>query len=332
MNRSTFALLLACAAVVPVEAQVHSPPRNPPKTDGPLIPQKPQISKPAGVDSLQAASRWRSVRLGVFSSEVYDTNIERNKVDAIPSNGFVFGGAVRYQSAPVRPGITAVYEIARHSYTRSEQFDRISHNLSTVLSRRLTKNLTAETIGEIALKGSSEDRDVGDQYSVLPRLSYRLDPARRLRAYAAYRIRRYDSDSDRDAHNRYVGAELRSNVGRQSRAEVGYRFETNSARAARRSYTRRTYYADLARSFGRDDDLYTELRYRSQRYDKRLIDVNGTTEPRHDHRITPTIEWTHRFGGGFSMIANYNFENRTSNDVDKGYLDHVFALTGRYDW
>ena len=332
MNRSIFALLLSCAAVLPVEAQVHSPPRKPPATSGPRIPEKPQPGKPAKVDSARVTSRWRPFRLGVFSSEVYDTNIERNKVDAIRSNGFVIGGGARYQSAEIRPGITAAYEIARHSYTRSDQFDRISHNLSTVLSRRLSKSLTAETIGEIALKGSSEDRDVGDQYSVLPRLSYKLDPALRLRAYASYRIRKYASDSDRDAHNRYVGAELRSDVGRQSRAEVGYRFETNSARAARRSYTRRTYYADLTRSFGRDDDLYAELRYRSQRYDKRLIAVNGITEPRHDHRITPTIEWTHRFGGGFSMIANYNFENRTSNDADKGYLDHVFALTGRYDW
>ncbi|MEJ7758790.1 MAG: hypothetical protein WKF55_04285 [Gemmatimonadaceae bacterium] len=341
--------LVACIASAPLDAQVRTPPRKaptatkpakppvakpqaPPVTATPRVPTATKPGKTAAKDTVRQASRWRPYGFSAFTAEVFDSNIDREREDPTRANGFVIGGVVRYQSAESRPGFAVAYEAARHSYTASEQFDRISQNLSVVLSRRLTKQVTAETIGEAALKGSSEDRDVGNQFLFLPRLNYRLDAARRLRAFGAYRIRRYETNPDRDAANRYVGAELRSDVGRHSRVDVGYRYETNSARSERRSYVRRTYSTGLERSFGRNDDMFAELKFRSQRYPKRLVEVDDEDVPRHDYRLTPTLEWNHRFGAGFSLIANYNFENRTSNDPDNGYLDHVFALTGRYDW
>lgn len=322
-------IFLALATALPADAQVSSPPRKPPVIPRPVV--KPGSPGSPTQDTSRAAKAWRPYRFALFNSQVYDTNIDRDKLDPIPSYGFVFGGVARYQSAEVRPGMSVVYELARHSYTRSEQFDRVSHNLSAVASRGLTQRLSAELIAEAALKGSSEDRDVGDQYIFLPRLNYRLDDARRLRLYGAYRIRRYDIDADRDAVNRYVGTELRSDVSDEARLALGFRYETNSARAARRSYSRRTYDITYTRNMGNDDYVLAEVRYRSQRYDQRPIDEDDDN-PRHDHRVAPTLEWVHRFGRGLSAIANYTFENRTSNDPDNGYRDHVFALTARFDW
>lgn len=324
----TLMILIAVTTALPAGAQVSSPPRKPPVVSRPVV-------KPGGPGAPEQdtshARAWRPYRFALFSSQVYDSNIERDRLDPITSYGFVIGGVARYQSAEVRPDMSVVYEIAHHSYTRNEQFDRVSHNLSAVASRRLTRSLTAEAIAEAALKGSSEDRDVGDQYIFIPRLNYRLDQARRLRVYGAYRIRRYDIDADRDAVNRYVGTELRSDVGDETRMELGFRYETNSAREARRSYTRRTYDITYTRTWGDNDQLLAEVRYRSQRYDQRPGDEDDD-DPRHDHRVAPTLEWVHRFGRGFSTIANYTFENRTSNDPGNGYRDHVFALTGRFDW
>ena len=300
-----------------VAAQVATPPRKP-----------IEVAKPK--DSV-TATEWRPYGFALFSSEVMDSNIEREKEGAIGSNGFVLGALARFTSAEVRPAVQLAYEIATHSYTHSEQYDRISHNLSAVLSRRFSKKLIAEVITEAALKGSSEDRDVGNQYIVLPRLNYRLTPGHRLRTYGAYRIRRYDTSADRDAVNRYVGTELRSDIGNDSRLEFGARYETNSARAARRSYTRRTFHTAYTRNVGDSDDFLAGLKYRSQRYDKRPVSEDDDN-PRHDHRFSPTVEWGHRFGGGFSLIGNYEFEYRSSNDPDNGYRDHVFALTARYDW
>ena len=332
IRKSAVALLVISAAAAPLAAQVRTPPRKPPTTVKPQTPPKAKPGVTAKADGNGPARKWRPYRFGIFSSEVYVTNIEREKEDLVGSNGFVFGGVAGYQSAAVRPGFSAAYEIARHSYTRSEQFDRISQNLSMVLARRLTKNITAEAIGEAALKGSSEDRDVGDQYLFLPRLSYKLGGSHRLRTYGAYRIRRYETDPGRDAINRYVGTELRSDLGRSARVEAGYRYEKNSAVTPRAGYTRSVYHTGMTRTFGSDDELFAEVKYRSQRYHHRLVEVDDEDVLRVDRRLSPTIEWIHRFGAGFSMIANYNFEARTSNDPDKGYLDHVFAVTGRYDW
>lgn len=274
---------------------------------------------------------WRNFRFAVFNSEIVDSNIRRDKVAPVSANGFVVGAAVRYQSAEMRPAVTVTYEIARHSYTRSTQFDRVSHNLSAVAYRRFTKRLSGEAISEAAVKGSSEDRDVGNQYLFLPRLSYRLDDARRLRVYGAYRMRRYDVNQERNAENRYAGVELRSDVSDDARLEFGFRYETNSARAAKRSYVRRTYHTQYSRALSRRSDLSAELKYRSQRYNQRLVKEDGD-RPRHDYRLSPAVELTHRFGRGVSMIAFYDFENRSSNDPDRGYRDHVFALTTRFDW
>lgn len=323
--RLVFLILAVATMAMPAVAQVSAPPRKQPVTV-----KKPPLPNTPTNDSA-VASAWRPYRFALLSSKVMDSNIEREKEDPITSNGFVVGGAARYQSAEVRPGVQLAYEIATHSYTRSEQYDRVSHNLSSVLTRRFTKKLMGEAIAEAALKGSSEDRDVGNQYIILPRLNYRLDDSRRLRLYGAYRIRRYDTDTDRDAFNRYAGAEIRSDVGSDSRVELGFRYETNSARAARRSYTRRTYHTAYTRSFGDNDTFLAELKYRSQRYDKRPVDEDHDSF-RHDHRFSPMVEWVHRFGRGFSLIANYDFEYRKSNDPDNGYRDHVFALTGRFDW
>ncbi len=326
-------LLLAVAVVsaMPLGAQVSSPPRKAPAaTEKPKTTSKPADPK-ASKPKPDSSSGWRPYRFSVFSSDVVDSNIDRDKEDPIASNGFIAGVGARYHSAEIKPAVQIAYEIARHSYTHSEQYDRVSHNLSAVLTRRFSNKLTGEAITEAALKGSSEDRDVGDQYIFLPRLNYRLDQGRRVRVYSAYRIRRYDDDTDRNAVNRYVGTELRSDIGDAAQIEFGFRYETNSANAVRRSYTRRTYQTTYTRSRGDNDDFLAELRYQSQRYDGRPVSEDNDN-PRHDHRLSPTIEWVHRFGRGLSLIANYDFEHRRSNDPDNGYRDHVFALTGRYDW
>lgn len=365
-------VLVSLALAVPSEAQVLSPPRKASVTKKPVakkpVAKKPVARKRVakrpiakvpvaampiakqpdatagavpGADTTatpisagQVASpvkSWRNFRFAVFNSEIVDSNIRRDKVAPVSANGFVVGAAVRYQSAEMRPAVTVTYEIARHSYTRSTQFDRVSHNLSAVAYRRFTKRLSGEAISEAAVKGSSEDRDVGNQYLFLPRLSYRLDDARRLRVYGAYRMRRYDVNQERNAENRYAGVELRSDVSDDARLEFGFRYETNSARAAKRSYVRRTYHTQYSKALSRRSDLSAELKYRSQRYNQRLVKEDGD-RPRHDYRLSPAVELTHRFGRGVSMIAFYDFENRSSNDPDRGYRDHVFALTTRFDW
>ncbi len=267
----------------------------------------------------------------VIASSVYDSNIERDP-RPLNSYGFITGIGARYQDREIRPSVQLSYEIARHAYTHGDEWDRVSQNMNVVLARRLSRSFFLETIGEIALKGSSEDRDIGNQYIFLPRLNYRINSSHRLRVYGAYRIRRYDVDTDRDAANRYAGAEFRKAFSPRSLWESGFRYETNSAKGERRSYTRRTYFSAWTATVSRRDQLVTELEYRRQHYDKRPVKVGGIQTPRLDHRLQPSIEWVHAMGRNVGLVLDYEFEYRSSNDPSKGYRDHLLTLTTRYQF
>ena len=264
-------------------------------------------------------------------SSVYDSNIEHDE-NNIKSYGVITGVGARYQDREIRPAFQLSYEVARHAYTQVDDWDRISHDLSAYSARRLSRKFILEAIGEVALKGSSEDRDIGNQYIFVPRLSYRLTPSQRLRLYGAYRLRRYDTDQDRDAVNRYAGLEFRQIARKAGQWDMGYRFETNSAKGERRSYTRRSYLARWTAPFLKRDAVALELVYRSQRYDKRSITVDETTMPRHDHRLQPSFQWIHPLTRDASLILAYDFENHTSNDPSHEYRDHLLSLTSRYDF
>lgn len=287
-------------------------------------------------DSLRDTSVSRQhvvkpVTAHVLLSSAYDSNIERDERN-LPSYGLITGLGAKYQKREIRPPVQLSYEIARHAYTRGDEWNRISQDLNLVLARRLSRKFFLETIGEVALKGSSEDRDIGNQYIFLPRLNYRLSLARRLRVYGGYRIRRYDVDTGRDAANRYAGVEFRNISASRGQWENGYRYETNSARAQRRSYTRRSYFTAWTAPLRGGDQMVLELQYRSQRYDKRPVSVDGIMTPRHDHRLLPSLEWVHPINHNAALALDYTFEYRTSNDPSKDYQDHWLVLTSRYQF
>lgn len=304
-------------------------------------------SSPKGPDSTSAApdakaaakkraqkteqSPWNPVSASTFARSVYDSNIEHDRND-LASYGFIGGVAARYQSRKVRAPLVATYTVAKHSYTQVNEWDRVSQDLNVAASRRFNPRVTFETIGEISLKGSSEDRDIGDQYIVLPRLNYRLRPSERLRAYGVYRIKRYDIATDRNAVNRYGGLEFRQNVGKGGQWETGYRYETNSAQAERQSYTRRTYDTQYTANLPGRNQINGELKYRTQRYDKRAIVIDGQARPRMDHRFQPSISLTHLLSQRAELDVNYDFENRTSNDPKRGYRDHLVMVSTQYRW
>ncbi len=276
-------------------------------------------------------SRWNPLSVTTFARSVYDSNI-RHDQNNLESYGLIGGAAARYQSRRIRAPLAATYAVARHSYTQGSEWDRVSQDLNVVAGRRLTPRVTLETLGEIALKGSSEDRDIGDQYIFLPRLSYRLKASQRLRGYGAYRIKRYDVASDRNAVNRYAGLEFRQNVGKGGQLETEYRYETNSAEGERQSYTRRTYDAQYAANLSGHNQIIGELKYRTQRYDKRAIVVDGLARPRMDHRFQPSLGMTHLLNRRVELEVKYEFENRTSNDPRRGYRDHLVSVSTQYRW
>ena len=288
-------------------------------------------SRNTGKSSAKSNAPWNPFAISSFVTSVYDSNIGRDRAD-LESYGLIAGSSGRYQSSRLHPGLAATYTIAKHSYTRGEEWNRVSQDLNVVASRSLTRRLTLETVGEVTLKGSSEDRDVSDQYTFLPRLNYRLRTSQRVRLYGAYRVRRYVVTTERNAANRYAGLEFRQNVGKSGQWETGYRFETNSAREERRSYTRRTYATQYTQRVWDRDQIVGELKYRTQRYNKRAVRVDSVAVPRMDHRFQPSLTVIHQLSQRVGLELDYDFENRTSNDPRRGYHDHLFTLSSRYNW
>ncbi len=279
----------------------------------------------------KTAARWSRFSVSTFARSIYDSNIRHDK-NNLAAYGLIGGGAARYQSRQMRAPLTATYTVAKHSYSEGAEWNRVSQDLNVVATRRLTRRLTFETIGEIALKGSSEDRDIGDQYIFLPRLSYRVNLSQRFRWYGAYRIKRYDLAPDRNAYNRYGGLEFRQDVGKAGQWELGYRYETNSARSERQSYARRTYATQYAATLLGENQIVGVMKYRTQRYDKRPVLVESVYRPRMDHRFEPSIEFLHPLSDKLLLDVSYELERRSSNDPKRGYRDHIISLSTRYRW
>lgn len=255
----------------------------------------------------------------------YDTNINH---DEEPKRdwGYVVGAGTRFET----DAFELEYEVASHSYENTDRWDRISHSLTTSLDQRLTRRLSVEAVGEVALKGSSEDRELGDQYVFEPRIHYRFSPSNRLRLFGAHRLRRYDEDPQRDATNQYLGAEFRQRIG-PGNLDFGYRWERNRSEGPRNRYRRQTYNAQYATPLA--DGLHRlalEVKYRPQQYSERFVDDEEDEGLRRDARWIFSAGASFALGRHLELVPGYKFEFRTSNDPEKEFDAHVGYLGLRF--
>ena len=299
-------------------ADLQGPPRTPPPPAPTPAVVAPAPSPPSRV--------WPVVVL----SSGFDSNLNRDRED-IDAVGMAVGVGIVVVNDPRKPTLEATYQAGLHRYTGTERWNRVSHFARAAWKRSLARDWTFDLAGEMALKGSAEDRELGDQYLVTPRLEFKVDSLFRVRGYATYRLRRSSGDPGRDATNRYAGLEI---LGRRTggpRWEVGGRVEENDTREARRAYDRYTAYGGWEQPVGRRSRLEAALKVRMQRYPNRLVDIPRASDvPREDVRWEPAVSWVHLVPHGELRIT-YGYEHRTSNDPSRGYRAHsvVVTLTAR---
>ncbi len=198
--------------------------------------------------------------------------------------------------------------------------------------QKLARQWRAETSGEVALKGSSEEREVANQYSIRQQLEFRLNPAYRFQAFAAYRVKRYSDDAGRNAIDPYVGGrfEQRFNGGRSW--NINYRYDKNRSQDPRRRYIRWTYGAEFVTPvINRQNLLSLEVKYRPQLY-ARLVRVDGKRVPRRDQRWLVSADWERALKDDLRLTLSYRFERRASNDPDKKFNEHLLGLTFNFKW
>ena len=282
-----------------------------------IAPRQARAQVPSGLWSFSAGA-----------SSVFESNIDRNQENN-QSEGLVVGVGGRYQNRAERPTFTALYEIGGHLYAGAPQWDRVSHHLRAAFERRLFKPLTFEAVGEVSIKGSTEDRELGNQYIVSPRLQYRLSRSLRVGLESGYRVKHYE-DRARNATNPYGGVRLSQRFGR-GRWDLAYRYEENHADAVRSRYVRSTYGGNLVLPLAEQDSIGMELKFRPRRYE-RTVRVGEQRVPLRDLKWSLSPEWVHVLGPGLQFRAGYEFEARGGNDPDRSYNAHSMVVGVERVW
>jgi hypothetical protein len=331
-------LLLACAAVARGQSREGEAEQQPQAAVTKMKKEaaagkKKKTSARASESRVEGEKPPRRVWLFAKLSTVFDSNVEHDErrlrsFGLVPSLGFHF------QNDAERPSFEAEYEVGFHRYTRTDSFDRVSQYFTTAYRRRLPGRFSSRTTGEVSLKGSSEDRDVNDQYSLAQQLQYRLTPSARVSAFAAYRVKRYPLvDAGKNAIDPYVGGKFQQELKGGREWELSYRYDKNRSQDPKDRYVRWTYEAQFSTPLfrARRDLLTVEARYSPRLY-ARQIKVDGGRVPRKDRRWVFEVDYERPLARDVRLGLDYKYETRGSNDPDKGFDAHVFGVAFGFDW
>lgn len=281
-------------------------------------------------DAERAHRRWW---VSMSLASVYDTNITHDE-QQISSFGLVPGFGFHFRNNPEKPSFEADYEVALHRYTNTDEFNRLSHSFTAVYRKQLAKRIYSKTTTEISLKGSSEDRDVNNNYIVEQQLQYRFPTNTRVAGFAAYRLKRYPLiEQDSNAIDSYAGAKIEQRFRGDRRVELTYRYDHNRAWDPRNNYIRRTYTLEFETPLSRRrrDALLTEFRYAPRTYQNRTTRVDGIRVPRHDDRWVFSATYQRLLRPDLIVGFEYQYEKRDSNDIDKRFTSNAFGLVITFD-
>ncbi len=320
---SMLVALLACAGAVHGQARVTGTSTRPAdSTAASGRARSPALTR-AAPRTTPKVSPWSAA---ATMSSVFDSNIDRDD-ENLDVYGVVSGVIGRYRTRTSRQSLEMEYESALHSYTGTNRWDRVSHRFRGLYEREVASDWTLATVTEIALKGSSEDRSVGDQYVLEPRLEYEFDRSSQARLYGAARVRKFDDTPDQNGLNRYVGIEFTQDAGNDREWEVGARYEVNGARTVRRRYNRWTWHTKYTTEVGDRDELELEVKIRSRTFPKRFVEVEDEDVPRRDQRFIPSVVWTRALGDQWGLNTQYEYETRASNDPEQDYTGHQLRVS-----
>lgn len=282
--------------------------------------------------SLAEAESWR--RRFWFSATLatsFDTNIDHDPL-GVRSFGLVPSMGMHFQDSVESPSFEMDYEIAAHQYTNSREWDRVSQNFAMSYRKHLFGRWTARTEGEITLKGSSEDRELNNQYALRQQFDYRINESSRLQLAAAYRIKRDPIESGDNAIDPYVGVRFVQRLAGDKRWALSYRYDKNRSWDPRNRYIRWAYSADFAMPLhDRRNRLSFDLTYKPRLY-ARTVKVDGERVPRFDKRWIFETQFERFLRSDLRLVVVYRFESRDSNDPDKDFQSQQAAFALTYRW
>ena len=277
-------------------------------------------------------------RLTVFTSlyNGYDSNIDHD-LEPIRSVGVVYGGGVRFRNRPKDPVFWVSYEIANHHYTNTDKWDRVSQSILAAYNVAFSDKWQLQNLGEISFKGSSEDRELSDNFVFRPLLQYRMTKNNRFNFFVAQRFKRFDEvDQARNANNKFLGVGYERELGKHE-LEFTYKYEKNNGESDRNDYVRSTYAIEYKMPFLKRTVAEFGFKARPTRFFHRFAEIevdNGPDidVPRRDTKWNFTVEFAIPLSNHLELVPTYEYEWRTSNDPEEVYHAHLPALTLNYVW
>jgi hypothetical protein len=330
-----FALTLGVLLACPFVAQAQSDRKDTDVKSKVEATKKTAPSQRKSQKKAKSEAKSEAKRFWLYASvsSVFDTNITHDE-QSLNSFGLVPALGAHFQNDAEKPSLEADYEVALHRYGRTDEFDRTSHSLEVSYRRQLARRWYARTTGDVSIKGSSEDRDINNQYILEQQIQYRFNPANRLSAFAAYRVKRYPLvDAAKSSIDPYFGGRFQQRLKGERGWELSYRYDKNRSRGEKDRYVRSTYGAEFFTPlFKNNHDLLTLGAGYAPRLYARQVKVNGVLTARHDRRWKFDALYERPLSRDVRLGLNYGFEKRDSNDPDKKFNSHLFGVTFNFKW
>jgi hypothetical protein len=154
---------------------------------------------------------------------MFDGNINHDPAP-IRSYGFVPAASFAYESS-ADPRFIMGYDIAANQYTGTDEWDRISHGLHAGVNARAGKRWRFEADGQATWKGSSDDRELSNEFGLSARAAYRVLKGTRLVLLGTVRYKQYPDDPGTSGPAPYVGGKLEQRLPGSRRLVFGYKHE-----------------------------------------------------------------------------------------------------------
>lgn len=223
--KTALVLLIVQALVTTAAAQANDKSRSDTNRSTVSTSAKKSQLNTRQVSSIDYSS-WQRRRFWLYFSlsSVFDSNIDHDE-NNVHSFGLVPSLGIHFQSNVDRPAFEFDYETALHRYSNTSRWDRMSHKARASYERGFTDFLRSEITGEMSIKGSSEDRELSDQYALRQAFKIRASRTRRFNIFGAYRIKRDADDPGRNAIDPYIGASFEQRFAGRRSFELSYRYD-----------------------------------------------------------------------------------------------------------
>ncbi|MBT8399294.1 MAG: outer membrane beta-barrel protein [Rhodothermia bacterium] len=258
-------------------------------------------------------------------ASVYDSNIDQDD-EPVSSYGLVPAARFMVRSSREDPILSGTYVLARHDYSNSERWTRTSHMGELVFEPSFSGIVRPQTSGQISIRGSSEDRDVSNEYRVDQEIEFRFTRNQRLILYGAMVWKKVPDSPIDDAFKPRTGVVLQQRGEDGRRWELDIRREWNEEQETRGEYDRWKIETSYRFPVSKAIQARAQVEYRIKSYRDRFVEIEEEDYLRKDNRLTIGASAVSEIVRNVSLQVGYRFETRNSNDPDKLFSAHLMML------